>query len=112
VKIVRCTQGAIWDVVVDVRPESPSYLRHFGVELSAANHRQIYIPRGVAHGFQTLEDGCEVHYQMSEFYAPDAQRGFRWDDPAVGIKWPLPDPILNDRDRSYPDLVPAPHATR
>lgn len=107
VKIVRCTRGAIYDVIVDVRPESPTYLAHVGVELSAANRRQLYIPRGLAHGFQTLADDTEVSYQMSEFYAPDAQRGFRWDDPAVGIAWPVPDPILNERDRGYPDLRPA-----
>ena len=112
VKIVRCTRGAIWDVIVDVRPGSPTYLQHIGVELTAANHRQLYIPQGFAHGFQTLEDECEVGYQMSEFYAPDAQRGFRWNDPAVGISWPLPHPILNDRDRGYPDLVPASHPAR
>jgi dTDP-4-dehydrorhamnose 3,5-epimerase len=112
VKIVHCTRGAIWDVIVDVRPDSPTYLQHVGVELTAANHRQLYIPRGFAHGFQTLEDGCEVRYQLSEFYAPDAQRGFRWNDPAVAITWPLPDPIMNDRDRAYPDLVPAPRAAQ
>ena len=112
VKVVRCTRGAIYDVIVDVRPESPTYLQHVGVELTAANHRQLYIPKGFAHGFQTLEDGCEVSYQMSEFYAPDAQRGMRWNDPSLGITWPVANPIVNDRDRGYPDLTPAPRAAR
>ena len=105
VKVVRCTRGAIYDVIVDVRPDSPTYLWHVGVELTAANHRQVYIPKGFAHGFQTLEDGCEVTYQMSEFYAPDAQRGMRWNDPSLDITWPVANPIVNDRDRGYPDLT-------
>jgi dTDP-4-dehydrorhamnose 3,5-epimerase len=112
VKIVRCTRGVIHDVIIDLRPESPTYLRHFGVDLTAENRRQLYIPKGFAHGFQTLEDGCEVLYQMSEFYAPDAQRGVRWNDPIFGIAWPIPDPTLNDRDRSYPDFKPVRTASR
>lgn len=112
VKLVRCTRGAIYDVIVDMRADSPTYLQYVGVALTAANRRQLYIPTGFAHGFQTLEDGCEVNYQMSEFYAPDAQRGFRWNDPSVAIAWPIAPPIVNERDRGYPDLVPARRAAR
>ena len=112
VKIVRCTRGAIYDVIIDLRPESPTYLQHFGVELTDENRRQLYIPKGFAHGFQTLADGCEVLYQMSEFYAPDAQRGVRWNDPVFGIAWPIADPTLNDRDRNYPDFKPVRTALR
>jgi dTDP-4-dehydrorhamnose 3,5-epimerase len=106
-KLVRCTAGAIHDVIVDVRPESPTYLRHVAVELTAANRRALYIPRGFAHGFQTLTDDCEVFYQMSEFFAPDSARGFRWNDPLFGIEWPVADPIILDRDNSYSDYVPS-----
>lgn len=106
-KLVRCTAGAIHDVIVDVRPESPTYLRHIAVELSAANRRAVYIPRGFAHGFQTLIDDSEVFYQMSEFFAPEDARGFRWNDPLFGIEWPVADPIILDRDTSYSDYVPS-----
>lgn len=105
-KLVRCTAGAIHDVIVDVRAESRTYLQHIAVELSAANRRALYIPRGFAHGFQTLSDDCEVFYQMSEYFAPEAARGFRWNDPLFGIEWPIIDPIIIDRDNSYPDYVP------
>jgi dTDP-4-dehydrorhamnose 3,5-epimerase len=110
VKIVRCTRGAIYDVIIDLRPGSPTYLRHVGFELSAANHRQLYIPKGFAHGFQTLADDCEVYYQMSAFYTPEAQRGVRWNDPRFNIAWPIADAIMNDRDRRYPDFTPEPSA--
>jgi dTDP-4-dehydrorhamnose 3,5-epimerase len=106
-KLVRCTAGAIHDVIVDVRPESRTYLQHIAVELSAANRRALYIPRGFAHGFQTLTDDCEVFYQMSEFFSSEAARGFRWNDPLFGIEWPVPDPIILDRDNSYADYVPS-----
>jgi len=105
-KLVRCTAGAIWDVIVDLRPDSPTYLRHVAVELRAATGRALYIPRGFAHGFQTLEDGSEVFYQMSEFYAPEAGRGVRWNDPRFGIDWPIADPILHPRDAGYADYHP------
>jgi dTDP-4-dehydrorhamnose 3,5-epimerase len=105
-KLVRVTRGAVWDVIVDLRPESPTCGESFGVELSADNRRAIYVPFGVAHGFQTLVDEAEVFYQMSAEYVPDAQRGVRWDDPAFGIAWPIPSPILNDRDAGYPDFTP------
>ena len=101
-KLVRRLRGAIWDVIVDLRPESPSYRRWQGFRLDAASGRMLYVPRGFAHGFQTLADASEVFYQMSEFYRPEGARGIRWDDPAIGIRWPLPDPILSERDRKLP----------
>ncbi len=105
VKLVRCTTGAIHDVTIDLRPESPTFKRWIGVELTATNRRTLYVPKGFAHGFQTLEPDSEVLYQMSEFYHPESARGVRWNDPAFGIKWPLPDPIMSDRDRTYPDFT-------
>jgi dTDP-4-dehydrorhamnose 3,5-epimerase len=102
VKLVRCTGGSVWDVIVDLRPDSPTYRHHFGVLLSAENRRAIYIPELCAHGFQTLEDRSEVYYQMTEFYAPEFANGVRYDDPAFRIQWPLPVHILSDRDRSWP----------
>ena len=103
-KLVRCTQGAIWDVIVDLRENSPTRYRWFAVELTAANRRALYVPRGLAHGFQTLSDNSEVFYQMSEFYHPESARGVRWDDPVIGITWPLDNPVLSPRDKSYPLL--------
>jgi len=100
-KLVRCTQGAIWDVVVDLRRESPSFKRWHGVELTAENRRALYVPGGCAHGFQTLSDDAEILYLMSEFYHPESARGLPWDDPAFGIRWPLADPILSARDRDF-----------
>jgi dTDP-4-dehydrorhamnose 3,5-epimerase len=104
-KLVRCTRGAIWDVIVDLRDNSPTRLQWFGVELTAQNHRALYVPKGFAHGFQTLVDDTEVLYQMSDSYHADLSRGVRWDDPKFAIGWPLTDPILSERDRSY-DLLP------
>ena len=103
-KLVRCTKGSLYDVVVDLRPESPTYAKHAGAVLTAGDMRMIYIPGGVAHGFITLEDATEVFYQISEFYSPEAQRGFRWNDPAFGIVWPAEVRIISDRDRNYPDF--------
>jgi dTDP-4-dehydrorhamnose 3,5-epimerase len=112
-KLVRCQRGAIFDVVVDLRPESPSYLRHVAVELSAARYRAIYVPPRCAHGFQTLTDDAEVSYQISEFYAPEHQRGARYDDPAFGIDWPLPVSEISARDATWPLLtLPAGAARR
>ena len=105
VKIVRCTRGAIWDVIIDLRPESQTYMHHWGVELTADSGRAVYIPEGMAHGFLTLADASEVFYQMSEFYNPASARGIRWNDPAFAIAWPLTDPILHPRDAAYPDFV-------
>jgi dTDP-4-dehydrorhamnose 3,5-epimerase len=104
VKLVRCTSGAIWDLIVDLRPDSPTYLQHFGIELTARNRQALYIPKMFAHGFQTLEDGTEVFYQMSEFYAPKLAKGLRYDDPKLGIRWPLPVTSISDKDQTWPLL--------
>ncbi len=100
-KLVRCTQGAIWDVIVDIRPDSSTLHRWFGVELSAESRRSLYVPEGFAHGFQTLTDDAEVLYLMSEFYHAEFAAGLRWNDPRLAISWPLPDPILSARDGAY-----------
>lgn len=101
-KLVRCTQGAIWDVVVDLRASSPTFKRWHAVELSAANRRSLYVPEGVAHGFQTLTEDSEVLYLMSTSFRPEAARGVRWDDPAFGIDWPIAQPFMAERDRAFP----------
>jgi dTDP-4-dehydrorhamnose 3,5-epimerase len=101
-KLVRCTRGALFDAIVDLRPGSPTYGRHFAVVLSAEAGNQLFIPKGMAHGFQTLEDGTEVFYQISEVYAPDLARGYRYDDPAFGIPWPLPVTVIADKDCNLP----------
>ena len=103
-KLVRCTRGAIYDVIVDLRGGSPTFSRWAAVELSEDNSRMLYIPEGFAHGFQTLADDSEVFYQMFTPYSPEHARGVRWDDPAFGISWPLTDPIVSERDRSFPLL--------
>lgn len=104
VKLVRCTAGAIHDVIVDVRPDSPTYGKWFGTELSAENRRALYIPEGFAHGFITLRADSEVFYQMSSLYVPGAARGYRWDDPAFGIDWPLAPVVMSAKDRAYDDF--------
>jgi dTDP-4-dehydrorhamnose 3,5-epimerase len=106
VKLVRCTQGAIYDVIVDLRLNSATYLDWIGVKLTADNRTALYIPKGFAHGFQTLEDNTEVFYQISEFYHPDLARGFRWNDPMIKIDWPIKVSKISDRDRKYPDYTP------
>ena len=103
-KLVRCTSGAIFDVVVDVRSASRSYLGHVSVELTAENCRAIYIPPGCAHGFQTLEEDTDVFYQMTDVFAPDLCAGLRWNDPELAIDWPIDKAIMNDRDSDYADL--------
>lgn len=103
-KVVRCVQGAIHDVALDLRADSRSHLRHHAAELSADNGTALYIPPGCAHGFQTLEDDSVVLYLMTDFYRPELGRGVRWNDPAFDIPWPIDDPIILDRDRSYPDF--------
>src|SRR5437868_6114610 len=90
-KLVRCIRGTVWDAIVDLRPESPTYTSHFGVDLAASSGRALYIPEGVAHGFVTLVDDCEVFYQMSAYYEPSSARGVRWNDPAFDIAWPITD---------------------
>jgi dTDP-4-dehydrorhamnose 3,5-epimerase len=107
-KLVRCTRGAVLDVIVDLRPESPTYCEWLAVELDERSRRALYIPRGIAHGFQTLADSSELLYQMSTPYVPGAGRGVRWDDPAFGIEWPEPPAgrIMSERDRTYPDFAP------
>ena len=106
-KLVRCTRGSIYDVVIDLRPESPTFRRWTGVELSAENRLTLCVPAEFAHGFQTLEDETEVFYLVSNYYAPDAARGVRWDDPAFGVEWPgAPGGrVMADRDREYPDFA-------
>lgn len=103
-RLVRCTAGALYDVIVDLRPDSLTFRRHFGIELSARNRKMLYVPEGCAHGFQTLEDDTEALYQMSEFYVPDAAAGVRWNDPAFGITWPLAVTVISERDRTCPDF--------
>lgn len=103
-KVVRCVAGSIYDVVIDLRPESPTFREWMGVTLTAANRYMLYIPEGCAHGFLTLEDQTEVLYQMSEFYQAESARGVRWDDPAFGIKWPAMPELMSERDRTYPDF--------
>ena len=105
VKLVRCTRGAIWDVAVDLRPDSPTFKSWFGTELRDDNHAMLYIPEGCAHGQLTLTDDAEVLYQMSVPFEPTAARGVRWDDPAFGIEWPGEVRVINQRDRTYPDLA-------
>ena len=103
-KVVRCTMGAIYDVIVDLRQDSPTYLRWLGVELSAENRRMLYIPEDFAHGFITLTDSAEVFYQMSNQYVPRSAAGFRWNDPAFGIEWPDFPQVISERDNSYPSF--------
>jgi dTDP-4-dehydrorhamnose 3,5-epimerase len=103
-KLVRCTKGAIYDVVLDLRPREPTFRKWFAVELSEENRLALYVPEGMAHGFQTLTDSSEVFYQISMPYKPDLARGVRWDDPAFNIEWPDADRIISERDKSYPDF--------
>jgi dTDP-4-dehydrorhamnose 3,5-epimerase len=105
-KLVRCTSGAIYDVIIDLRPESATFKQWIGVELTAHNRLELYVPEGFAHGFQTLEDNSEVFYQMSEFYQPEAARGVRWDDPAFKISWSevASNRIISDKDQQYQDF--------
>lgn len=102
-KLVRCTNGVIFDVVLDLRPESSTFKQWHGVQLSAENRTMLYASEGFAHGFQTLEDNSEIFYQMTEFYDSNLARGVRWNDPAFGIRWPIPSPSMSARDAQYPD---------
>lgn len=105
VKLLRCTRGRVWDVVVDLRPHSPTFREWYGVELTADNRRVLYVPEGCATGYLTLSDGAEVHYQTSMEYVPEAATGVRWDDPAFGIQWPVAPRILSAQDRGWPDFL-------
>ncbi len=104
-KLVRCTRGAILDIIVDLRPESPTFLRHIAVELTEDNHRAIFVPERFAHGYQVLADKTETSYQVGEFYMPGVEGGLRYDDPGLGLTWPLPVSVISDKDRSWPSLT-------
>ena len=104
-KLIRCTAGAIFDVIIDLRESSSTFQQHFAVELCASKGKMLYIPEGFAHGFQTLLDDTEVFYQMSQPYAPECARGVRWDDPSFGIEWPSAERTILERDRNYPDFL-------
>ncbi|MGH9502225.1 MAG: dTDP-4-dehydrorhamnose 3,5-epimerase [Terriglobales bacterium] len=104
-KLVRCTAGALYDVIIDLRPGSTTYKQHVAEVLSAENYKMLYAPEGFAHGFQTLEDNTEIFYQMSESYSPELALGVRYNDPAFGIEWRIANPIMTDRDRNYPDFT-------
>jgi dTDP-4-dehydrorhamnose 3,5-epimerase len=104
-KLLRCIRGAVHDVVLDLRPESPTFMRHLAVKLSAENYRMVLVPKGCANAFLTLADNTEVTYLVSEFYTPAAERGVRWDDPAFGINWPAKPAVISDKDASWPDFA-------
>ena len=104
-KLVRCTMAAIYDVIIDLRPESPTFKKWIAVELTAKNHKMLYIPKGFAHGFQTLDDNTEVFYQISQFYVREAARGVRWNDPTFGLQWPDDDRVISRKDQQYPDFT-------
>jgi dTDP-4-dehydrorhamnose 3,5-epimerase len=104
-KVVRCTMGTIYDVIIDLRPNSPTYKRWVSVDMGAENRRMLYIPGGFAHGFLTMEDDTEVFYQMSEFYTPECARGVRWNDPAFNITWPLGVKVISKKDAEYPNFA-------
>ena len=106
VKIVRCTKGKIYDVIIDVRTDSDSYKKWFGIELSYENHKMMYVPKGFAHGFMTLEDNSEVFYQMSDCFVPKSASGIPWNDPTIGINWPYTPSVISDRDNSYSPIIP------
>jgi dTDP-4-dehydrorhamnose 3,5-epimerase len=109
VKVVRCLAGALWDVVLDLRPDSPTWGRWFGAELSAENRRMMYAPKGLAHGFVTLQNDTEAFYLVSSFYAPELERGVRWNDPRFAIEWPMEPVVISDKDRDRADFDPATH---
>ena len=104
-KLVRCTAGSIYDAIIDLRPQSPTFRQYIGLVLTALEHNMLYVPEGFAHGFLTLEDNVEVFYQMSKCYSEEHAKGLRWNDPAFGIEWPLTPSIMSDRDRSCRDFI-------
>jgi dTDP-4-dehydrorhamnose 3,5-epimerase len=107
-KLVRCTRGAIYDCIIDLRPGSETYLLHFGIELSEGNHLALFVPKGFAHGYITLTDDTEITYQVSEYYTPGLESGIRFDDPLFGIEWPLDIRQISPKDAAWPDYQPAP----
>jgi dTDP-4-dehydrorhamnose 3,5-epimerase len=108
-KIVRCVKGALFDVIIDLRPKSSTFLQHFGVELTAENRRMLYVPKGFAHGFLSLQDNTETIYLVTEYYAADRERGIRYNDPEFGIQWPVQPSIVSPKDMAHPDFDPAWH---
>lgn len=109
-KLVRCTRGAVYDVIADVRPGSPTFLEWSGVELEAGDGRQVFVPAGCAHGYQALREGTEIFYMVSAYYAPESERGIRWDDPAFEVEWPMAPTEVSDKDRSWPAFEPGERA--
>lgn len=105
-KLVRCIRGKILDVIIDIRPDSPTYCKYYDVELTEENNLMLYVPEGFAHGFMTLEDKCDVFYQVSNFYTPNSERGIRWNDQLFGIKWPFSNPVISPKDATHPDYIP------
>ena len=103
-KLIRCTKGALYDVVVDLRPDSPTYKQWFGIELTEDNQKQLYVPEGFAHGFITLKEDTEAFYMVSECYHPEAERGVHYNDPQFRIKWPIPVEVVSDKDKTWPDF--------
>ena len=108
-KIVRCLRGALFDAIIDLRPDSPTFLKHFTIELTAENRTMLYVPKGFAHGFITLEPDTEAFYLVTEYYAPDRERGLRYNDPKFGIQWPLEPVVISDKDKNQPDFNPEIH---
>ncbi|MBD3637574.1 MAG: dTDP-4-dehydrorhamnose 3,5-epimerase [Crocinitomicaceae bacterium] len=104
-KLIRCQKGAILDTIIDIRKDSETYCQHLQIELTDKNNTMLYVPEGFAHGFITLEDNCEVFYQVSEFYTPNKEKGIRWNDPLFNIQWPTDNPVLSDKDRKHPDFI-------
>jgi dTDP-4-dehydrorhamnose 3,5-epimerase len=108
-KLVQCVRGAIWDVIIDIRPDSATFRAWFGIELTSENHRQLYVPKDFAHGYQTLVEDTEVFYLSSTAYAPAAERGIRWNDPLIAVTWPIPNEVrVSAKDREWPDFDPGP----
>jgi dTDP-4-dehydrorhamnose 3,5-epimerase len=108
-KIIRCLRGALFDAIIDLRPDSPTFLKHFAIELTAENRTMLYVPKGFAHGFLTLADDTESFYLVTEFYSPEHERGVRYNDPKFGIRWPMEPVLISDKDRNQPDFNPAIH---
>jgi len=104
-KLVRCIRGRIFDVIVDLRPESPTYKKWFGVELTQNNYQMLYVPENFAHGFITLEDNTEILYLVTQFYHPEAEAGLRWNDPVFSIQWPVPVTVMSEKDKNHPDFI-------